>query len=63
MMPKVQQGLENIDETKRYRVEEEKFLIYDSKTDQDVCMYFGDDMRDLLLNKLNAEDDITGAIG
>ena len=37
----------------RYKTEEDKSLIYDSKTDNDVCMYFDDDNRDMLLNLLN----------
>jgi len=37
----------------RYHIEEDKSLIYDSKTNHDVCMYFDDENRDMLLNLLN----------
>lgn len=42
-----------MDDDLRYKFEEDKKVIYDSLTDQDVCMYFNDDMRDWLLDTLN----------
>ena len=37
----------------RFKIEEDKSLIYDSKTDKDICMYFDSETRDWLLNLLN----------
>ena len=37
----------------RFKIEAEKSLIYDSKTDKDICMYFDGQTRDLLLDLLN----------
>jgi hypothetical protein len=37
----------------RFRVEEDKSLIYDSKTNKDICMYFDEESKDFLLNLLN----------
>lgn len=38
----------------RYKAEPNKSLIYDSKTNKDVCMYFDEETKDFLLNLLNA---------
>lgn len=40
-------------ENKRFKCEPDKSLIYDSSTNSDICMYFDEDIRDLLLNLLN----------
>lgn len=37
----------------RYRAEEAKSIIYDTETDKDVCMYFDEEMKNLLLELLN----------
>ena len=37
----------------RYKIEENKSLIYDSETDTDICMYFDTKTRDNLLEILN----------
>ena len=42
------------DDNLRYKAEEDKSLIYDSKTDTDVCMYFDDETKVWLLNILNS---------
>ena len=42
----------------RYKSELDKSLIYDSATNKDICMYFDDDTRDMLLELLNRSDDI-----
>lgn len=36
-----------------FKVEEDKSLIYNSETDEDLCMYFNEEGRDFLLNVLN----------
>lgn len=40
-------------EEPRFKYEEDKSLIYDSETNCDICMYFSEENRDLLLNLLN----------
>ncbi|CAG7580034.1 MAG: hypothetical protein SLAVMIC_00215 [uncultured marine phage] len=47
--PPVGQG----DNNQRYKDESDKSIIYDSETDKDICMYFDDETRDLILRKLN----------
>lgn len=37
----------------RFKVESEKQIIYDSETDEDICMYFDDKVKNRLLNLLN----------
>jgi hypothetical protein len=37
----------------RFKIEADKSLIYDSKTDKDICMYFDEQTRDWLLDLLN----------
>lgn len=37
----------------RFKIEANKSLIYDNKTDKDICMYFDEETRDWLLNLLN----------
>ncbi len=39
----------------RFKIEDDKSLIYDSKTDKDICMYFDDNTRDWLLDLLNTK--------
>ena len=41
------------DDDLRYQTESEKNLIYDTKTDKDICSYFDDETKDWLLNILN----------
>lgn len=45
----------NNDTDFRYKVESDKSIIYDSKTDKDICLYFDDVTRDLLLDILNSK--------
>jgi hypothetical protein len=45
----------NIDDSDfRYKFESDKSLIYDSKLDKDICMYFDEQTRDWLLKLLNS---------
>ena len=37
----------------RYKAEEDKSIIYDTLTDKDVCMYFDEEMKEMLLELLN----------
>lgn len=41
----------------RYKTEEDKALIYDSLTNRDICMYFNEETRDLLLTLLNTANE------
>lgn len=44
------------DDNTRYKVESNKSLIYDNTTNTDVCMYFDDTTKDMLLNLLNEQN-------
>lgn len=41
------------DDDSRFKVESDKNLIYDSKTDKDICMYFNEETKNFLLEVLN----------
>lgn len=44
------------DDDLRFRAEEDKSLIYDSKTDKDICTYFDNTTKDWLITLLNKYD-------
>lgn len=43
----------------RYRCENDKFLIYDNLTDKDMCAYFDEESKEVLLSALNETAEIT----
>ena len=44
----------NDNEDELYGVEEDKSIIYRKRDDKDICMYFGDDSKELILTALNS---------
>lgn len=42
-----------MEEDNKYKVEEDKSIIYNSETDRDICMYFGEENKIFLLKVLN----------
>ena len=40
-------------ENLKFKAEEDKQVIYNSITDEDICMYFGEENKQFLLNLLN----------
>lgn len=47
-----------MNENKRYKCDDEKFLIYDNLTNKDICSYFDEKSKEFLLSVLNENTEI-----